>query len=954
MSFYAIESAFSPNTQKNIGGICSSSDFQKVYLAYGTIGFVTGGPISISYDSGITWTNASITGNWSDICCSSDGKYVYAVMYGNSIYYSTNYGISFTSSGQPNRNWYGCCCSADGTIIYACVLTGGIYAFTNTNITTVNNTSVAPSVSPTYWYQICCSDDGTKIAVTNYTNHVYVSNSPLSTTSWTQITTTARNWSGIQCNTDRTRIVASIYNAGTGAANGLYKFEYNGSTWTATQLGTTTIQSGAYAKLGLSRDFKNIITADNNTSGNKKWYYSTDYGNTWTSVDYGALLWTSAYVCNNKFVMLPGSASYVWIGQFYPDPSLYTIGGASFGEIVAPAMTYGSNTGRVMTSIQDGVLPYYSWAFNQSNSTTWNNPVSYGMNNSLTLNRAGPTTDITYTYTNPAGSASYAYNNIDVDTTTYLLINNSTSYSGGKGAQAYLQCGVNYLKSFSISFWILPSDISYSNTYISLLNFTNGNSTGCIDIGIDGNDKKVVFVLNNDYANNKAFTSTVLTANQYWYHITATYNSATGYMYLYVNYNNSRTVINQDSSVIRKDLDPGIQPNTYSVLLIGIRYGYNAGPSGGHIGYNGLISNLNIYPREITAGEVQQLYASGKNVFSTTNPVPTTDLTLNNYFKSTNTDISKLPLVKGQGFFGDSPYSRVQFNNYYNLTVSNISMNQDSYPGMFAPYYTVYNVPNTYTHNLQPWTKRIFVIAVGGGGGGAGGNFNNGSSVGAGGSAGGGGGMAYSYYDVSDGIGTLSIVVGQGGLRGEITPASLTGYYVGGSGQNGSSSTITYNSITICNGNYGTGGKNKLSTILPTSTTSTNNYFSGAVGTKGLYGSVSNLGVSGGTNGTNGTAGASAGNVYGPNGTCLGGTGGKGGNGSGIQVNSEDVILNWSGAKFINKTNGSLILTGTSFRTDYGSGGNGGLGEGAGASSNNQTPGYAGQGGLVLIFEYAI
>ena len=1181
MSFNAIEATDSPASGNGFYSFCSSDDFQIIAFAHAA-------GIHMSYDYGSKFNNNSVAGTWRDVCCSSDGKYIYGAAQGSDIWRSNNYGITFTATGQPGtKQWYGCCCSKDGRLVYAVVNAGQIWwsndygaSFNALNTSTISITDGSSVTTAMPWRQICCNDYGTKLFVsTRYNdsnvNTGYIYQIDVTTTNnynyanttftWYNLSLTAkqaadntinteyRYWRGIRCNSTGTKVVATIDWAGGAAANhGIYIFTYNSSNTTTPWTFTNALNdvaptidtpvpsdynsnstTGIYICIGLSRDGKNMITGDYATANNQKCYYSIDYGITWTMVDLGSRKWHAAYVCNNKFIIGSDDANKCYIGQFYPDPSFFTIGGASFGEIISPAMTHGDNTGRVMTLIQDGVLPYYSWAFNRSSSTDWLTPVSNGMDTSTDWSIGGSTAKIIYSYSNPAGLLSYDYNNKYTSGTSYIFFNNTLSYSSSSTVtQGYIQSGVDYLKSFSISFWILPAIANKSNTtqssYISLLNFSNSSSVGCIDIGIysvpNTNYGLAVFALNNDYdtgsitgTSGACCTNNVNIVKDYWYHITATYDSPTGYMYLYVNYNNSRSnTTSKVSGFSRKDLTPGAEPNIYNCLIAGMRYGNNnyTPSSTGHIGYYGLMGNLNIYPRALTEGEVQKLYESERNVYSSTTPNTTTSLTLNNYFNhnssttnlynpvysfsftTTNatesytsigtnttillqkdtvnnpytvTDISysytnstystgfdnnssnqlarkflsinngasytgtktsqaylkssanltynqtfsisfwiypwnvassgnyinllnftdssnntgcidvaidgstskvvfvlnndytnnkaisditlssakwyhivvthnystglsnitvsynnstdgtvnkvsangtkqyssntgpnnyttlvaglrknyntgpangfvgyngffsniniyssvltsneidilynagldgvglnfndvslrtiynynnstSFPLIKGQGWFGDSPFSKVQLYNYYNLTNNSISMNQESYTGMFSPFYTVYTTTGDSTHTLQSWTKFVFLICIGGGGGGSCGNYDSGSgSSGGAGGGGGGGGLAWGFFKIPNGTNTLTVTVGAGGSGGlNNTPGNGSYWWLGGNGTNGTDSKVVTNSIELCNGK---GGQRSFHRGNPNTGTNRDGYSIGA------------------------------------------------------------------------------------------------------------------------------
>jgi hypothetical protein len=58
--------------------------------------------------------------NWHSIASSSNGKYVYAVVNGGSIYASSDYGLHWNISLQNNRLWTSIATSSSGKYVYSC------------------------------------------------------------------------------------------------------------------------------------------------------------------------------------------------------------------------------------------------------------------------------------------------------------------------------------------------------------------------------------------------------------------------------------------------------------------------------------------------------------------------------------------------------------------------------------------------------------------------------------------------------------------------------------------------------------------------------------------------------------------------------------------------------------------------------------------------------------------
>lgn len=121
--------------------------------------------LKYSTDSGVTWTssNTLIT----DAYClgvSSDGnKIIIGSRNGRAIYRSTNGGVTFTLvySTPAGASVYGCASSADGTKLIAVANTGFVYSSTDSG-STWNAESVPGSST---WYNTSMNPDGTKVFV---------------------------------------------------------------------------------------------------------------------------------------------------------------------------------------------------------------------------------------------------------------------------------------------------------------------------------------------------------------------------------------------------------------------------------------------------------------------------------------------------------------------------------------------------------------------------------------------------------------------------------------------------------------------------------------------------------------------------------------------------------------------------------------------------------------------
>jgi photosystem II stability/assembly factor-like uncharacterized protein len=95
------------------------------------------GYIYISSNGGSTWVSCSPNQklNWSCIYLSKGSNLLLATAINDNIYYSSNYGSnwSMTSPNGIKSNWSSICCSNNGQYIYACVNGGNIYTTTTSS-----------------------------------------------------------------------------------------------------------------------------------------------------------------------------------------------------------------------------------------------------------------------------------------------------------------------------------------------------------------------------------------------------------------------------------------------------------------------------------------------------------------------------------------------------------------------------------------------------------------------------------------------------------------------------------------------------------------------------------------------------------------------------------------------------------------------------------------------------
>jgi hypothetical protein len=126
-----------------------------------------------SQDSGATWTTTAAPSQaWKSVASSADGTRLVAVVGGNftagPIYTSTNAGTNWFPTVAPSNNWAGVASSADGTSLVAVVHGGGIYASTNSGATW--DLGNAPSGQ---WTSVASSADGRRLVAVESGGGIY-------------------------------------------------------------------------------------------------------------------------------------------------------------------------------------------------------------------------------------------------------------------------------------------------------------------------------------------------------------------------------------------------------------------------------------------------------------------------------------------------------------------------------------------------------------------------------------------------------------------------------------------------------------------------------------------------------------------------------------------------------------------------------------------------------------
>jgi hypothetical protein len=238
------------------------------------------GSILVSRDKGKTFSTLySSTAAWKSIKCSDNGQYIYAGNDISEIWYSSNFGETFSSHTQLG-SVSAITCDAAGDIVYAGVNNDGIYKSTNHG-TTFTKVYTATKT----WTDICCSDNGTVVATTENTASAgYIHVSTDIGVTW-NARGTAADYRGICCKSDGASMGASIY------GGLLVKSTNTGTTW-----GTLYNSTKNWNSIACIKDFTNIVA---NVIGGGI-YLSTNSGVNWVQLGIKTKSWNKISISDNK------------------------------------------------------------------------------------------------------------------------------------------------------------------------------------------------------------------------------------------------------------------------------------------------------------------------------------------------------------------------------------------------------------------------------------------------------------------------------------------------------------------------------------------------------------------------------------------------------------------------------------------------------------------------------
>jgi len=246
------------------------------------------GPIQLSTDGGVTWTDGPVSGAWSSVACSWDGNHLVATTssaLGSSRLLTSADGGETWTVRDDQHEWSKVAMSANGDIVFAL---GDGQIFTSlqygANIALCNDvftfTSIACNASGSQ--VVACADNEQLQLSQNYG------------TDWLAVES-ARHWSGVACSADGMTLAAADLGSGEGNDGQVYVSSTSGFIWSPTGPGRS------WTQVVCSTDGMRMAALANNQI-----YFSPDGGLNW--------LLQSANDASWAFVAINATGSQVFAG----------------------------------------------------------------------------------------------------------------------------------------------------------------------------------------------------------------------------------------------------------------------------------------------------------------------------------------------------------------------------------------------------------------------------------------------------------------------------------------------------------------------------------------------------------------------------------------------------------------------------------------------------------------
>jgi photosystem II stability/assembly factor-like uncharacterized protein len=232
------------------------------------------------------WIATGDSKNWRSVSISSTGQYQTALVNGEFIYLSTNYGNTWTATAtDASRNWTSVSISSSGQYQTAVVENGEIYVSSNYG----NTWTARPAAGSRAWLSVAISSTGQYQTAGDYAVGFIYTSSDYGDT-WTPRPATntpgntgTGNWRGISLSS------SGQYQTAVSMGQYIYVSTDYGNTWIPKM---TDQESFSWISVSISStgQYQTVVAFNN------KIYVSTDYGNTWASKTFGDKAWNSVSI----------------------------------------------------------------------------------------------------------------------------------------------------------------------------------------------------------------------------------------------------------------------------------------------------------------------------------------------------------------------------------------------------------------------------------------------------------------------------------------------------------------------------------------------------------------------------------------------------------------------------------------------------------------------------------
>jgi hypothetical protein len=303
-----------------------------------------------------TWTQASVpsNGGWMAIASSADGNKLFAISFVELTYAtSTNAGTTWTAKTEPLSDpsnvghWTCIASSADGNTLLAMNSYNTVWASTNSGISWASNVITSANSLAS----VALSADGTKAVAVDGSlwgliNSGGIYTSTNSGMTWSQTTAPIEPWSSVTSSADGTVLAATAWDGSP--AIPVYVSTNSGLTW----MPTATPSNMDCTVIACSADGRKIIVGGEDVSSSS-WVIctSTNSGNTWVldNVSSNASQWygvassadgTRLIACtegSNPVVFTSTDSGATWITNSLPNHSWMGVAASADGGRMAAA-----------------------------------------------------------------------------------------------------------------------------------------------------------------------------------------------------------------------------------------------------------------------------------------------------------------------------------------------------------------------------------------------------------------------------------------------------------------------------------------------------------------------------------------------------------------------------------------------------------------------------------------